>query len=53
VPAKLARVSERARSVLLEFAGGISAEISREQFAREKDNKEWQVEFPPESLRIL
>jgi molybdate transport system ATP-binding protein len=53
VPAKLARVSERTRSVLLEFAGGISAEVSREQFAREKDNKEWQVEFPPESLRIL
>ena len=34
-------------------AGGIAAEISREQYARQKDNKQWQVEFPPAALRVF
>jgi hypothetical protein len=34
-------------------AGGIAAEISREQSARQKDNKGWQVEFPPAALRVF
>jgi len=53
VPAPLVRASERSQSVRLEFAYGITAEISREEFARQKDNKSWQVEFPPAALRIL
>ena len=47
------RMTERPRSVRLEFAGGIAAEISREQYARQKDNKGWQVEFPPAALRVF
>jgi hypothetical protein len=38
-------MTERPRSVRLEFAGGIAAEISREQYARQKDNKGWQRVF--------
>jgi molybdate transport system ATP-binding protein len=53
VPARLLRVSERAQAVRLEFAGEIAVEISREEFARQKDNKEWLVEFPPRALRVL
>ncbi len=52
VGAALVRVSKRARSVRLEFAGGIFADISHEEFERQKDNKGWQVEFPPEALRV-
>jgi molybdate transport system ATP-binding protein len=53
VAAALVRVAERSRSVRLEFAYGITAEIPREEFARHKDNQSWQVEFPPDALRIL
>lgn len=53
VPAKLLRVSEKPQSVRLEFAGDISVEISRQEFERQKDNKEWRVEFPPQALRVL
>ncbi len=53
VAAPLERAAERSRHVRLEFAYGITAEITREEFARQKDNKSWQVEFPPAALRIL
>ena len=49
----LLRVLERARTVRMEFAGGFAAEISRDQFARQKDNKGWQLEFPPAALRVF
>jgi hypothetical protein len=39
--------------VRLEFSGGIFADLSREEFERQKDNRSWQVEFPPQSLRVL
>ncbi|MCX6628777.1 MAG: hypothetical protein NTW28_14245, partial [Candidatus Solibacter sp.] len=53
VAVHLLRITERPRTVRLEFAGGIAAEISRELFARQKDNKGWQVEFPPAALRVF
>jgi molybdate transport system ATP-binding protein len=53
VPVHLLRATERPRTVRLEFAGGIAAEISREQYTRQKDNKGWQVEFPPAALRVF
>jgi ABC-type sulfate/molybdate transport systems ATPase subunit len=53
VSAQLAGVSHRARFIRLEFSGGISADVSREDFARQKDNKGWRVEFPPGALRVL
>jgi molybdate transport system ATP-binding protein len=53
VPASLIRVSRRARTVRLEFSGGIFADVSYEEFERQKDNKSWQVEFPPQALRVL
>jgi molybdate transport system ATP-binding protein len=53
VAAHLLRMTERPRTVRLEFAGGIAAEISREQYARQKDNMGWRVEFPPAALRVF
>ena len=53
VRAKLVRVSQRPESVRLEFGGGIFADLSPEEYARQKDNKEWQVELPADALRVL
>ncbi|HKE24159.1 MAG TPA: ATP-binding cassette domain-containing protein [Bryobacteraceae bacterium] len=53
VASLLRRVSERVRYVRIEFDGGIFAEIGRDEYARLKDNQEWKIEFPPESLRVL
>jgi molybdate transport system ATP-binding protein len=53
VAVPLLRTTERPRSLRMEFSGGIAAEISREQYARQKDNKEWQVELPPHALRVF
>jgi ABC-type sulfate/molybdate transport systems ATPase subunit len=53
VSLNLVRVVPRASSVLLEFSGGVSVTLSPDAYARQKDNKEWRVEFPAEALRIL
>jgi molybdate transport system ATP-binding protein len=53
VAAALVRVSRRVRDVRLEFSGGIFADVSHAEFERQKDNTSWQVEFPPEALRVL
>jgi molybdate transport system ATP-binding protein len=53
VAVHLLGMTERPRSVRLEFGGGIAAEISREQYTRQKDNKGWQVEFPSAALRVF
>lgn len=49
----LVRAIGGARSVLLEFSFGVHVELSHDEFARQKHNKGWTVEFPPEALRIL
>ncbi len=53
IPSSLARTSERPRAICLEFAAGITAELPRESFERQKDNRSWQVEFPPAALRVF
>jgi ABC-type Fe3+/spermidine/putrescine transport system ATPase subunit len=53
IAARLERALEMPRSVRLEFAGAIVADIARPDFERQKDNKEWLVEFPPRALRVL
>ena len=41
---------ERAR---MEFLGDIAVEIPREEFEKNSAVKEWLIEFPQSSLRIL
>jgi hypothetical protein len=53
VPAKLVRVSDRPRSVWLEFEGDISVEMPLREFEHQRDNKDWLVEFPPDALKVL
>jgi molybdate transport system ATP-binding protein len=50
---ELLRVSERSRHVHLEFSGGFRAEIACEQWAQQRDNRSWQVEFPSAALRVF
>jgi len=53
VPVKLVRVSETPRATRLEFSYDVTVEIPRAEFERQKDNKDWLVEFPPQSIRVL
>jgi len=53
VEPELRRVSERTRRVRLEFDRGITAEVSREQWAGQRDNRSWRVEFPSAALRVF
>jgi molybdate transport system ATP-binding protein len=53
VAAELVRISRRARTVRMEFAGGVFADVSYEEFEEKKDNKSWQVEFLAEKVRVL
>jgi molybdate transport system ATP-binding protein len=53
VTARLVSASERTRYVRLEFDRGIFADVRHDEYARQKENQDWQVEFPAESLRIL
>ena len=53
VAAQLVRASFHAQSVRLEFSGGLFADVLPEEYERQKDNRSWQVELPPEALRLL
>ena len=53
VPGRLERAAERPNGVRLEFAGGIVADVPRAVFEPNKHNKDWMIEFPAQSLRIL
>jgi len=53
MPAKLERAVERPQWVRLEFSGGIAVDIPRAEYDRQRDNREWLIEFPPQALRAL
>ncbi len=53
VPAALQSVVDKANGVRLEFDRGLAVEMPRAAFDRQERAKEWVVEFPPESLRVL
>ncbi len=53
IPAQLERTVEKPQGMRLEFAGGIAVELARPEYERIRDAKEWLIEFPRESLRVL
>ena len=53
ISARLVRVWPRTHGHRLEFAGAIFADLSSEEYERQKDNREWLVEFPADALRLL
>jgi molybdate transport system ATP-binding protein len=53
IPAQLERTVEKPHWMRLEFAGGIAVDLSRPDYDRVRDTKDWVIEFPRESLRVL
>ena len=53
IPADLRRAVERPRWVRLEFSGGIAVDLPSAEYERQRDNREWVIEFPPAALRAL
>jgi molybdate transport system ATP-binding protein len=53
IPATLLRAVEKPQSMRLEFEGGITVEMPRGDFERQRDNDEWLIEFPASALRVL
>lgn len=53
IPALLERAVEKPHWMRLEFAGGIAVDLSRPDYERVRDTKDWVIEFPRESLRVL
>ena len=53
IPADFTRVVERSGSMRLEFDGGITVDLSRAEYDRQRDNQRWVVEFPADKLRVL
>ena len=53
IPAQLERTIEKPQWMRLEFAGGIAVDLTRPDYERVRDTKDWLIEFPRESLRIL
>jgi molybdate transport system ATP-binding protein len=49
----LLRTTERAQFIRLDFSLGISADLLREEFDRQRDNEAWLVEIPPYAVRVL
>ena len=53
VPAALEHVIDRPSGVRLEFANEIAVEMARPEFEKHERPKEWVVQFPPESLKVV
>ncbi len=53
MPATLVRVVEKLDRLRLEFAGDIAVEVPRSEFEKHRGVKDWLIEFPRSSLRIL
>jgi molybdate transport system ATP-binding protein len=53
IPAELTRATEKPQWMRLEFTGGIAVDLPRADYERQRDNKEWVIEFPTDSLRVL
>ena len=53
IPAQLQRAVEKPQWMRLEFDGGLSVDLARPDYERVRDTKDWVIEFPRESLRVL
>lgn len=53
IPAELKRAIEKPQGMRLEFEEGFIADIGRAEFERQRDNREWWVEFPSAALRVI
>jgi ABC-type sulfate/molybdate transport systems ATPase subunit len=53
IPSELKRAVEKPQWVRLEFSGGVCVDVPRPEYERQRENKDWVIQFPAESLRVL
>lgn len=53
IHAVLERVTERPNSMRLEFAGSIAVDMPRAVWEQVHETKEWSIEFPTDTLRVV
>jgi molybdate transport system ATP-binding protein len=53
IHAYLERVTETPQWMRLHFAGGIAVDMSRSDYERVRESKDWMIEFPRETLRVV
>ena len=53
IAAELKRAIEKPHGMRLEFENGVFADMGQAAFERQRDNKEWLIEFPAAALRVL
>ena len=53
IPGELERAVQKPQLVRLEFTGGIAVDVSRAEYERQREKKQWTIEFPPSALRAL
>jgi len=53
IPATLVSAVERPERVRLQFGPDLAVDVPRSEFEKSRTAKEWVIEFPPNSLRIL
>jgi len=53
IPASLERAVDKLEHIRLEFAGDISVDMPRQAFEKYRTVKDWVIEFPASSLRVL
>jgi hypothetical protein len=53
IPAELARAVETPRGMRLEFSNRIAVIMSHPEYEKMRDNRDWVIRFPRESIRVL
>ena len=53
IPAELKRAVEKAHGMRLEFSGGIMVDVPRADYESQRENRDWTIEFPVDSLRVI
>jgi ABC-type sulfate/molybdate transport systems ATPase subunit len=53
IPGELVRAVETPRGMRLEFASGIAVALPHNEYEALRDNRDWVIQFPSESLRVV
>jgi molybdate transport system ATP-binding protein len=53
MPAELKRAVERPQWMRLEFSGNIAVDLTRAEYERQRDTRDWLIEFPVDALRVV
>jgi molybdate transport system ATP-binding protein len=53
IPGHFERAVDKPQWIRLEFAGNIAVDIPHKEYERLRDTREWAIEFPADSLRVV